>query len=206
MAIQNDALLQTRDAYNKTAQTYSRWAMELHPKTCAELFLKSVPPHGTILDIGCGSGRDAKIFSEQGHQITGIDFSSEMIKIAKETAPKATFMEADIQEINFPPQSFNGIWANASLLHIPKDNLKSVLLKIHSLLKEDGIFYMSVKKGNHEYFGHDQRYTEHRVHKFWSFYEPDEIMSILKESDFDVKNVDISKTDPIFIRTHSRRA
>jgi ubiquinone/menaquinone biosynthesis C-methylase UbiE len=205
MAIQNNSILQTRDAYNKTAQTYSNLALHLHPKTCADLFLKSIPPEGTILDIGCGSGRDAKIFSEVGYKITGIDFSSEMIKIAKEAAPKATFIEADIQELNFPSQSFNGIWANASLLHIQKNNLKSVLLKIHSLLKDDGIFYMSVKKGNSEYFGHDKRYTENKVYKFWSFYEPDEIADILKENGFDVKKIDITTTQPIFIRIHSRK-
>lgn len=127
------------------------------------------------------------------------------MRLQKGAAPKANFIEADIQEINFPAHSFDGVWANASLLHIPKNNLKTVLLKIHSLLKENGIFFMSVKKGTDEIFRQDTRYTEHIIYKFWSFYEPTEITDIIKESGFSVINEDISNSTPPFIRIHSKK-
>ncbi len=205
MAIQNDPLSQTRDAYNKTADAYKFLSISQHPIASAELFLKHIPQEGTILDLGCGPGRDAKIFSERGYKITGVDFSSEMIKIAKEEAPKATFFEADLQELDLPDHSFDGVWANRSLLHVPKNNIKNVLLKIHSLLKENGFFYMSVKKGNNEFFGHDIRYTEHEIYKFWSFYEPEEISDILKENGFSIENIDLTTNVPPFICIHSKK-
>lgn len=90
----------------------------------------------------------------------------------------------DIESLLLPKQSFNGIWASASLLHISKSTIPHVFSQIHSLLKEEGIFYLSVKKGSGEALIPDHRYGG--VEKFWVYYEERELVSLLEGSGFNV--------------------
>jgi 8-oxo-dGTP diphosphatase len=78
-------------AYECSAISYAQKVESLYPHKDAERFLSMIHPAGKIIDIGCGSGRDAKVFSEKGYQVTGIDFSFKMIEVAKEKAPQADF-------------------------------------------------------------------------------------------------------------------
>ena len=138
----------TLQSYEDSASEYAINVESLHPQKQAEKFLSLVPPGGTILDVGCGSGRDAQILSDQGFQVTGIDFSAAMIEIAKKKAPKATFKVMDMQSLHMN-ETFDAVWASASLLHVPKKEISKVLEKIWSLLNDKGSFYISLKKGMH---------------------------------------------------------
>ena len=96
-----------------------------------------------ILDAGCGSGRDSKFFLEQGFNVHAIDASMEMCQLAAEyIGIPVKCLRFD--EIEFDSQ-FNGIWANASLLHIEKSSLPDILRKFNRALKPDGIMYASWK-------------------------------------------------------------
>jgi len=75
---------------------------------------------GYILDIGCGWRKDAKIFSDLGYKVTGIDISENLLAIARKTSPTSQFVKADFRQIPFLEQSFDGLWASASLLHAEK--------------------------------------------------------------------------------------
>ena len=113
-----------------------------------EKFLELIPKNGHILDAGCGSGRDAKMFKSLGYEVTAIDGSVEMCKIASE------FIGIDVihmqfQEIDFVDE-FDGIWASASLLHVPSDELDLVLDNLKNSLKNNGVFYASFKYGDFE--------------------------------------------------------
>ncbi|MBI2598308.1 MAG: class I SAM-dependent methyltransferase, partial [Candidatus Diapherotrites archaeon] len=66
--------------------------------------------HAKILDIGCGPGRDAKYFSEQGLDVTGIDLTSNFVKMASKNVPNATFKHMDMRSLDFPEDTFDGIW------------------------------------------------------------------------------------------------
>lgn len=185
----------TRQAYDASADAYAQKTASLHPHEIAQLFLDQLPQKAHILDIGCGPGRDVKIFADRGHNVTGIDFSSKAIEIAKRAVPNATFQIMDIESMAFPAGSFDGIWASASLLHIPKENLPSVFSKIHALLKSNGIFYVSVKKGCGERLEKDERYGD--VEKFWSFFEEDELKSYLTQAGFNIlKFINVENVTP----------
>lgn len=174
----------TKNSYDSTAFEYAKNVSTFHNKEVADIFLKFLSLKAKILDLGCGPGRDAKIFSDIGLQVTGIDFSPQMIEIAKKTAPHAQFYTMNIESIELPLESFDGVYASASLLHIPKKNLPNVLEKIRSLLKKEGIFYLSIKKGKGELIEEDVRYNH--VKKFWSFFEEDEIQNYLEQAGFEI--------------------
>jgi ubiquinone/menaquinone biosynthesis C-methylase UbiE len=88
------------------------------------------------LDIGCGPGKDAKHFTEQGYDVTGLDLSEGLLKIAKEYCPEATFVQGDIRKLPFPDKSFDGVFACASILHMEKSQLPIVLKETKRVLKK----------------------------------------------------------------------
>ena len=134
--------------YNKNAQEFFDGTVDADMSSHHEKFLKCMPDAGCILDAGCGSGRDAKIFNELGYDVTAIDGSIEMCKLASEYA-NVDVKHMQFQEIDFENR-FDGIWASASLLHVPSDEMDLVLKKLKDSLKEDGILYASFKYGDFE--------------------------------------------------------
>lgn len=180
-----DASTITQASYQITAHAFATNVANLAPVESIQTFLSLLPANPTIMDIGSGSGRDAKIFTQHGAKVLGIDYSSELISIAKSHAPDAVFKFMDIRNLNLPGQHFDGIWAACTLAHIPKAELPAVLLKIHSLLKSNGHFYLALKKGQGEGLEADTRY-EGNPSKFWAYYQEPELKKLLKEAGFKI--------------------
>jgi ubiquinone/menaquinone biosynthesis C-methylase UbiE len=174
----------TRESYEATAEAFACNVAELAPRESIVRFSKLLPPKAKIIDIGSGSGRDAKIFSDLGVDVVGIDFCSNLIQHARKHATLAEFHVMDIEAISFPPASFDGAWAGCSLIHIPKKNIVNVLNKIHFILKDKGYFYLTIKKGTGEGLENDIRYGNCK--KFWSYFEEDELKLILEQSNFKI--------------------
>jgi len=175
--------LATLNSYEVSALQYAKNTEHLHPEEQAQKFLGMLPRPAKIIDIGCGPGRDAKIFSAMNLDVVGIDFSSKMIEVAKENLPSCSFHVMDIESLKFPPETFNGAWANCSLLHIPKKNIPRVLHKIYQILKQKGFLYISVKQNSiDEILAQDFRYGG--LEKFWSFFEQDELTNLLSNAGF----------------------
>jgi len=175
----------TKTSYQSTAKEFAKNVSDLAPVASIEKFIKLLPSQSKILDVGCGSGRDAKIFTAAGVDVLGIDFSSNLIEIAKVHAPLANFKLMDIETIDSPSASFDGVWAACSLGHIPKNKIASVLKKINMILKDDGFFYLALKKGSGEILEKDNRYVgDHQ--KFWAFYEENELQHHLKNAGFKI--------------------
>ena len=111
-------------------------------------FLKSIPQGGRILDLGCGSGRDAKAFIEKGYSVTAIDGSPSLCKMAKEKL--GIEVEClDFNDLNYK-EEFDAVWACASLLHCSRENLPNIIDKIKNALVLNGVVYMSFKYGDFE--------------------------------------------------------
>ena len=102
--------------YDVNAQEYFESTVNINLEEFYKKFLKYIPPNGTILDVGCGSGRDSLYFLNKGYNVISLDASEEMVKLSSElTKRKTLFMR--IEDIDFQDQ-FDGIWACASLLHL----------------------------------------------------------------------------------------
>ena len=111
-------------------------------------FLSLIPKGAKILDLGCGSGRDTKAFIDKGYNVTAIDGSPAMCKMAKEKL--GIEVEClDFNDIQWKNE-FDGVWACASLLHCERETLDGVIEKIRDALVPGGIVYMSFKYGDFE--------------------------------------------------------
>ena len=175
----------TINAYNKTAQTYYEKSLKYAPVPEREKFVSLVKPGGTILDAGCGPGRDTNFFASHGYTATGIDLSEGLLSIAKEHAvPGATFELMDLRNITFPDNLFDGIWACASLLHLTHDELPEVFKKFHALLKENGVLFVMVKEGEGERMVEGG--TTVGESRFFSYYSLDELKQHVEDVGFTV--------------------
>lgn len=164
------------EARGKTHATPDFWRSEF------EKFRKLLPS-GKVIDVGCGSGRDALLFTEGSYEYIGVDLSDEMLVGARELAPSADFRKMDMYALDFSPQSFDGFWAAASLLHIPKRNVGKVLQEIKQVAKSGGIGFLAVKEGEGEKMVRGSYEGDER---FFAFYQEDEFLKVLQENGFEV--------------------
>ena len=135
----------TIDYYNNNAAQYFSNTVNVDMSECCDRFLKYVVPGGRIIDIGAGSGRDIKYFKDKGYDVDGIDASEEMCRLASEYSGSEVICEM-IQDW-YPTQKYDGIWANAALLHLSIIEIEKFVCRVSDYLNSDGVFYISMKKG-----------------------------------------------------------
>lgn len=186
-----DSKKTTIKSYDNTASEYYRavTSFELLPEI--KKFSKEIIKNGRILDLGCGPGHHSKYFSNLDFKVTGIDLSSEMIKLARKEFEDVNFEVMDILHLNFEENSFDGIWASASLLHIPKNQIKLILNKLKGVLINNGILYISLKEGKGSELFNDIRYGG--VDKFYVYYQLEEIKNILKDVGFNILEIKLKE-------------
>ncbi len=171
--------------YDKNAKSYYDQTLEGNLQENYEKFLKHLPENAYILDFGCGSGRDSKYFKEKGYIVRAIDGSKEMCKLAsKYINQEVVCMKFDeLSDIN----TYDGIWACSSILHVEKENLTPILIKMIKALKDNGVIYTSFKIG----VGY-----EIKENKYYNFLSKEEMVRILSETKENVKLIDYFETLP----------
>jgi SAM-dependent methyltransferase len=102
-----------------------------------------------ILDFGCGPGRDVYYFKSLGHRPTGLDGSAEFCRMAREYTG-CPILQQRFLSLELPPASFDGVFANASLFHVPSRELPRVLLELNAALRPGGILFISNPRGDGE--------------------------------------------------------
>ena len=164
------------DYYNRYASTYFESTVNLDMSEARKKFEKLVPEGGSILDLGCGSGRDSLAFYENQYEVTPLDGSKEMCALAQIHTDlevlNMTFEELDFDEV------FDGVWACASLLHVPEKEMPDILKKIGLALKPDGYLYISVKEGDFEGIRNGRYFVDYTKRKLMDLIEDTEIFKI----------------------------
>ena len=153
----------TKQAFKSTLNYYDENAVEFACQTAYidmhdlyELFISQLPQTNTqcILDVGCGSGRDANYFAKQGYHVTAMDASAKLIKWAQQhhISSRITWYDLDFCSIEKQAwkNKFTGIWACASLLHVPFLELPCIIESLLETLADDGVMYLSFKYGQGE--------------------------------------------------------
>lgn len=140
--------------YDINAKDYIENTINCDMSIHYEKFLKYLPAKGKILDIGFGSGRDMIYFKSLGYNVEGIDTSLEFVKNIKNRGFDVSLMS--VTKLNFK-NTYDGLWACASLLHIKREELEETILRCINALKDNGILYCSFKYGNKE-IEKDNRY------------------------------------------------
>lgn len=146
------------DYYERNATSFFDATVDVDMTPLYQRFLPLLPPAGRILDAGCGSGRDLRAFAKLGYRVTAFDASPALAALAETYAGQPVY-RARLQDIAWR-ESFEGVWACASLLHISPAELPDVLRRLASALIPAGVLYASFKYGRGEREHHGRRYTD----------------------------------------------
>jgi len=180
--MKQDKISQTVTAYKYLADQYVKQNSDRsHILPEIDKFAQYLPQKAKLLDLGCGVGFDSRDFSQlrPDLDILGIDISKDMLDHFKKIAPNIKHLQANMITYMYPKSSFDGIWMNASLLHIPKEQVYLVLTKVISSLKPNGILYIKVKEGTGESFVPEANYGHKEINRFFAFYTMRELKKLL---------------------------
>lgn len=114
-------------------------------------FSDLLPPHPAILDLGCGTGHEAKRLHSLGAEVTGIDISPRSLAIAREKTPECVFHEMDFFDIDETLGTFDGIIAAGSLIHLPLPRLRIALTRAAAILRDGGLFLAVIQVGDRNF-------------------------------------------------------
>ena len=139
---------ETIDYYDKNAKSFADSTADIEFSEMQDSFLSNLKEGALILDFGCGSGRDTCYFLKKGYKVTALDGSAELCRIAEEKTG-IPVIQMDFSEFA-EKDKYDGIWACSSILHLPRQELKKVLVHMEQALHIGGIIYTSFKYGDFE--------------------------------------------------------
>ena len=168
----------TLQFYNDNSESYASSTICADMSRLCDEFLRLLPKSGTVLDLGCGSGRDSKYFLSHGRNVISVDGSKELCRLAGEFLGHQVIC-SDFRTYT-PRESLAGIWASASLLHLEEDDIMQVAERLSRSLVDGGIFYMSFKHG---------RFSGIRDGRYYTDFDEDRITNIIGS----VKGLEIVK-------------
>lgn len=156
--------------YNNNAEDFFNNTVNANMSATYNIFEDNLlEKNGEILDLGCGSGRDAKHFLDSGFSVTALDLSPILAKKASQFIGQDVIV-ADMKDLNFQDR-FIGIWACASLLHLSEDEVFETIKRCHKALKKDGVLYASFKYGENNYEKDGRSFTCFTRDKFLNLIE-----------------------------------
>lgn len=173
--------LETIRVYDQQAEEYAQMT-DTHNSDDPRLrdLIDACPQRGRVLDLGCGPGASAAALAKAGMQVDATDASQEMVQMASQhpgvTAWQATFDELDA----IAPDTYDGIWANFSLLHAPRSDMPRHLAALRKALKPGGVFFIGLKLGTGE--------KRDKIGRLYTYYTQDELDTLLTDAGFTVQN------------------
>jgi SAM-dependent methyltransferase len=161
----------TLDHYNERAESF--WAgtrdHDVNQNIAALLQRIEGEPPFTILDFGCGPGRDLKVFAERGHIAVGLEGAAPFAVMARAHSGCEVWQQ-DFLKLDLPDSRFDGIFANAALFHVPSQELPRVLRELHASLKPGGVLFSSNPHGRNEEGWNGGRYGVYHDLDTWRRY------------------------------------
>lgn len=143
-----------------------------------------------VLDLGCGPGHDSYLFAELGYEVTGLDYSSEMItqaKKLKESAKNISFAVGDMTQLDkyFEPNTFDAVWASASLLHIPTHQIEKVLAGLATICRSGAYVFISLKGGSGTHIVSEEQYLDGiKVEREFTLWEKEAFLVLTEKYGF----------------------
>ncbi len=151
--------MDTIEYYNRYASKIFEDTVDKDTEELRQDFLSFLEEGDTILDLGCGSGRDSLAFYERGYDVTPLDASEEMCKLAEiHTGLEVLNMQYEQMEFD---EVFDGIWGSEALIHVPEAEILSVLTRVIDALCQGGILYLSFLEGDFEGFRSGRYFCEY---------------------------------------------
>jgi 2-polyprenyl-3-methyl-5-hydroxy-6-metoxy-1,4-benzoquinol methylase len=158
----------TVDHYNRVAEDFREGTRDHDVSQNIGALLRHIqgPAPLQILDFGCGPGRDLKTFTAMGHIAVGLDGSERFAQMARADSG-CEVLHQNFLELNLPAARFDGIFANAVLFHVPRQELPRVLRQLHATLKPDGVLFSSNPRGQNQEGWKGERYGAYYDLETW---------------------------------------
>lgn len=161
----------TLEHYNQRAEDF--WAGTRDHNVSQNIaallhYIEGEPPF-TILDFGCGPGRDLKAFAEGGHIAVGLEGAAHFAAMARAHSGCEVWQQ-DFLKLDLPEKYFDGVFANATLFHVPRQELPRVLLDLYATLKPGGVLFSSNPRGHNEEGWNNGRYGVYHDLEAWRRY------------------------------------
>lgn len=186
----------TIKTYNKIAETYANtYYGDNLDLPYIDTFLSYLPAEPKILDVGCGSGRFTPYFLSKNCKVEGIDLSEKMIEVATKRVPESVFKHMDMRTLDYPDNTFDGLFLGYSLIHIPSKEVETTLEEQHRVLKDGGIILIIAQKGYSDHIAPAPANEDERL--FFNFFTLDQLVYHLKQTNFEIvyQNAEVFK-DP----------
>ena len=166
-----DIVTRTLDHYGERAHAFWEGTRDHDVSQNIQALLGSIEskPPFTILDLGCGPGRDLKTLTELGHVAIGLDAVERFASMARAYSGCEVWQQ-DFLKLDLPPERFDGVFANAALFHVPSQELPRVLRELHATLKPHGVLFSSNPHGNDEEGWNRGRYGAYHRLETWRRY------------------------------------
>lgn len=191
----------TRATYEQIAAVYAEKYFDYYKHNLEQLkrFTALLPTNARVLDAGSGPGGVSEFLRDRGFQVVGVDNSPAMVALARERVHDVDFVEGDMRELALEDESFDGILADYSLIHIPKKDLPKVLAEFNRVLKQAGVVYISMYEGRKE--GYIDETFKPGKQTFWNFIQEEEFCNLSLEAGIEIVNVErkTSDTDEDFL-------
>jgi SAM-dependent methyltransferase len=167
----DDISRRTLSHYERNAQAFFEGTIDhdVSQNIAALLDAIAAPSPYTILDLGCGPGRDLKTFTALGHRAIGLDGCASFVAMARSYSGCEVWCQ-DLLHLALPPAAFDGIFANAVLFHVPSAALPEVLADLYAALKPGGVLFSSNPRGHNEEGWNGARYGSYHDYPTWQRY------------------------------------
>jgi len=157
--------------YNRNAEAFWQATRDHDVRQNIAALLRYIesPAPFTILDVGCGPGRDLVTFSKLGHVAVGVEGAATLAAMAR-TNSACEVWEQDLLALDLPAERFDGVFANAVLFHVPSQELPRVLRQLHDTLKPGGVLFSSNPHGRNQEGWQGERYGAYHDLETWRRY------------------------------------
>ena len=161
----------TLDHYNERAEAFWVGTRDHDVSQNIAALLQAIEgtPPFTILDFGCGPGRDLKVFTELGHVAVGLEGAARLAAMARNHSGCEVW-EQDFLELDLQESRFDGVFANAALFHVPSQALPRVLRELRASLKPGGVLFSSNPRGHNQEGWNSGRYGAYHDLDAWRRY------------------------------------
>ena len=172
----------TLEHYDRQAESFWQATRDHDVRQNIDALLERIEgrPPFTLLDFGCGPGRDLCTLTARGHVAVGLEGAARFVAMAREQSG-CEVLQQDFLHLDLPPQRFDGIYANASLFHVPASELPRVLAELHLALKPRGVLFASNPHGDDEEGWNRGRYGAYHAPATWARYVSDAGFVLLDE-------------------------
>ena len=172
-------MAKTLEYYAQNAEKFAAETASVDFSAAQERFLAHLAPGAAILDFGCGSGRDTKVFLGRGYRVTAVDGSPELCELASAYTgiPVRQILFAELDEA----EVYDGIWACASVLHVSSAELPDIFRRMITALKSGGIIYASFKYGTFEGERNGRFFTDFTEETFAKFLQQFPELSLIDQ-------------------------